>query len=175
MTDRVSILIPTRDRASSLKRLLESLQSSTSLDDTELEIIVINNHSTDGTLPALIEAPAEKTRFPIRVIEQSKRGKSWALNLGLRQASGSVFLLLDDDVVVEHSCVAVHATAYKRKIFDAVQGKVLPGRDPEGQSADMSRRCAKRWACLILGSVLEPLGSVKTRSIRGAFARPGLK
>ena len=139
LTDKVSILIPTRNRASSLKRLLDSLQLSTSLDDTELEIIVINNHSTDATLPALVEASPEKTRFPIRVIEQSKRGKSWALNLGLRQATGNVFLLLDDDIVVEHSCVGVHANAYKRKIFDAVQGKVLPGRDPEGQPADMSR------------------------------------
>ena len=138
MTERVSILIPTRNRASSLKRLLDSLQLSTSLDDTELEIIVINNHSTDATWPGLIEASPEK-RFPIRVIEQSKRGKSWALNLGLRQATGSVFLLLDDDVIVEQSCIGEHVSAYKTTIFDAVQGKVLPGRDPEGRPADMSR------------------------------------
>jgi GT2 family glycosyltransferase len=139
LTDRVSILIPTCNRASSLKRLLDSLQSSTSLDDTELEIIVINNELTDATLHTLIEASPEKTKFPIRVIEQSKRGKSWALNLGLGQANGSVLLLLDDDVTVEKSCVGEHVAAYKDKIFDAVQGKVLPGRDPAGQPADMSR------------------------------------
>ena len=86
-----------------------------------------------------MEASAEQTRLPIRVLEQSKRGKSWALNLGLGQATGSVLLLLDDDVTVDKSCVGEHVAAYKENVFDAVQGKVLPGRDPEGQPADMSR------------------------------------
>ena len=139
MIDRVSILIPTRNRASSLKRLLDSLQFSTSLGDTQVEVIVINNQSTDATSRDLMEALAEETRFPIRVLEQSKRGKSWALNLGLSQATGSVLLLLDDDITVDKSCVGEHVAAYKENIFDAVQGKVLPGRDPEGQPADMSR------------------------------------
>jgi GT2 family glycosyltransferase len=139
LIDRVSILIPTRNRAPSLKRLLDSLQFSNSLDDTELEIIVINNDLTDVTLNGSIETSPEKTRFPIRVLEQSKRGKSWALNLGLGQATGSVLLLLDDDVVVDQSCVGEHVAAYEQNVFDAVQGKVLPGRDPEGQPADLSR------------------------------------
>jgi GT2 family glycosyltransferase len=139
LIDRASILIPTRNRASSLKRLLASLQSSTALGDTQVEVIVINNQSTDATSRELMEALAEETRFPIRVLEQPKRGKSWALNLGLGQATGSVLLLLDDDITVDKSCVGEHLAAYKETIFDAVQGKVLPGRDPEGQLADMSR------------------------------------
>jgi glucosyl-dolichyl phosphate glucuronosyltransferase len=136
---RVSILIPTRNRASSLQRLLDSLQFSTGLDDTSVEIIVIDNQSTDATAHELTQASAEQTRFPIRVLQQSKRGKSWALNLGLGQATGSVLLLLDDDITVDKSCVGEHVAAYKENVFDAVQGKVLPGRDPEGQPADMSR------------------------------------
>jgi glycosyltransferase involved in cell wall biosynthesis len=139
LINRVSILIPTRNRASSLKRLLASLQFSTCLDDTQVEVIVINNQPRDPTVLELIEALAEQMRFPIRVLEQSKRGKSWALNLGLGQATGSVLLLLDDDVVVDQSCVGEHVAAYKQNVFDAVQGKVLPGRDPEGQPADISR------------------------------------
>jgi glucosyl-dolichyl phosphate glucuronosyltransferase len=139
LINRVSILIPTRNRASSLKRLLASLQFSTYLDDTQVEVIVINNQPRDPTAHELIEALAEQMRFPIRVLEQSKRGKSWALNLGLGQATGSVLLLLDDDVVVDQSCVGEHVAAYEQNVFDAVQGKVLPGRDPEGQPADISR------------------------------------
>jgi glycosyltransferase involved in cell wall biosynthesis len=139
LIDRVSILMPTRNRASSLKRLLSSLQFSSCLDDTQIEVIVINNQSTDATSHELIEAFAGQTRFPIRVLEQSKPGKSWALNLGLGQATGSVLLLLDDDVIVHKSCIGEHVAAYKENVFDAVQGKVLPGRDPEGHPADMSR------------------------------------
>ena len=135
----ISIVIPTRNRASSLKRLLESLQRSTSLDETQVEIIVINNHSTDATSQLLIDTRAAQTTIPIRVLEQSKPGKSWSLNLGLNQAAGSLLLVLDDDVTVDKSCIAEHVAAYKRNNFDAVQGKVLAGLDSEGQPADLSR------------------------------------
>lgn len=135
----ISIVIPTRNRASSLKRLLESLQRSTSLDETQVEIIVINNHSIDATSQLLIDTLAAQTTIPIRVLEQSKPGKSWSLNLGFNQATGSLLLVLDDDVTVDKSCIAEHVAAYKRNNFDAVQGKVLAGLDPEGQPADLSR------------------------------------
>lgn len=135
----VSILIPTRNRASSLKRLLDSLECSTYLEEISIEIIVINNHSTDATSQVLREALFQQRRFPIRVLEQFKLGKSWALNLGIGQATGSLLLVLDDDVSVHQSCIAEHVAAYKKNIFDAVQGKVLAGLDPEGKSANISR------------------------------------
>jgi GT2 family glycosyltransferase len=138
LINTVSILIPTRNRLSSLKRLLVSLQFSNCPDDIQVELIVINNQSKDIT-GELTQALAQQTRFPIRVLEQPKPGKSWALNLGLGQAKGSVLLLLDDDVTVDPSCVQAHVVAYEKNSFDAVQGKVLPGWDPEGQPADRSR------------------------------------
>jgi glycosyltransferase involved in cell wall biosynthesis len=136
---KVSILIPTRNRAASLKRLLESLEVSASLENTSVEIIVVNNHSTDATSHVLMEALAEQRRLPLLVLEQPKHGKSWALNLGLGSATGSLVLLLDDDVSIDKFCIAEHVAAYKNALFDAVQGKVLAGVDPEGQAADMAR------------------------------------
>jgi glycosyltransferase involved in cell wall biosynthesis len=140
LSRKVSILIPTRNRAASLKRLLQSLETSASLDGIPLEIIVVNNHSTDATSQVLMEALAEQRRFPIQVLTQSQRGKSWALNLALGRATGSLVLLLDDDVSVDKFCVAEHVAAYRNnKTFDAIQGKVLAGVDPQGHPADMSR------------------------------------
>jgi GT2 family glycosyltransferase len=122
-----------------LKRLLDSLESSTSLEKTPVEIIVINNHSADATSQVLMETLAGQRRFPIKVLEQSNPGKSWALNLGLGQATGSLLLILDDDVAVDRACVGDHVAAHEKSIFDAVQGKVLAGLDPQGQPAEMSR------------------------------------
>jgi GT2 family glycosyltransferase len=115
------------------------LEYSISLEETPVEIIVINNHSTDATSHVLVETLAQQRRFPIRLLEQSRRGKSWALNLGLGQATGSLLLVLDDDVTVDKSCIGGHVAAHRKSIFDAVQGKVLAGLDPQGQPADMSR------------------------------------
>jgi glycosyltransferase involved in cell wall biosynthesis len=139
LSHKVSVLIPTHNRAASLRRLLESLEASAGLEETAVEIIVVNNNSTDATSLVLMELVAEQRRFPIFVLEQLKHGKSWALNLGLGRATGSLVLLLDDDVAVDNFCVAEHVAAYKEGPFDAVQGKVLAGADPEGQPANMAR------------------------------------
>ncbi len=139
MSAKVTILIPTHNRAGSLKRLLDSLEASAGLEETPLEIIVVNNHSTDATSQLLMEVLAEDRRFPILVLDEFKHGKSWALNLGLGRVTGSLVLLLDDDVSVDRFCVAEHVAAYKDGFFDAVQGKVLAGLDPKGQPADMTR------------------------------------
>jgi GT2 family glycosyltransferase len=48
-------------------------------------------------------------------------------------------LLLDDDVSVDTLCVAEHIAAYEDGSFDAIQGKVLAGLDPQGQPANMAR------------------------------------
>ena len=129
LSPKVSILIPTHNRAESLKRLLDSLEGSAGLEETPLEIIVINNHSTDATSQLLMEVLAEDRRFPILVLDEFKQGKSSALNLGLGRATGSLVLLLDDDVSVDRFCVAEHVAACKDGFFDAVQGKVLAGLD----------------------------------------------
>ena len=139
LSAKVSILIPTHNRAASLKRLLDSLEASAGLEETPLEIIVVNNHSTDATSQLLMGALAEDRKFPILVLDEFKHGKSWALNLGLGRVTGSLVLLLDDDVSVDRFCVAEHVAAYKNGLFDAVQGKVLAGLDPEGQPANMAR------------------------------------
>ena len=139
LSAKITILIPTYNRAASLKRLLDSLEESAGLEETPVEIIVVNNHSTDATSQLLIDVLAEHKRFSIRVLEELKHGKSWALNLGLGHVTGSLVLLLDDDVSVDRFCVAEHVAAYKDGLFDAVQGKVLAGLDPEGQPANMAR------------------------------------
>jgi GT2 family glycosyltransferase len=139
LSAKVSILIPTHNRAGSLKRLLDSLEASAGLEETPLEIVVVNNHSTDATSQLLMEILAEDRKFPILVLDEFKHGKSWALNRGLGRVTGSLVLLLDDDVSVDRFCVAEHVAAYKDRFFDAVQGKVLAGLDPKGQPADMAR------------------------------------
>jgi GT2 family glycosyltransferase len=139
LSPKVSILIPTHNRAASLRRLLDSLEASAGLEQTPVEIIVVNNHSTDATPQLLMEVSAKNGRFPIIALEELRQGKSRALNLGLGRATGSFVLLLDDDVSVDTLCVAEHIAAYEDGSFDAIQGKVLAGLDPQGQPANMAR------------------------------------
>ncbi|MGN6735810.1 MAG: glycosyltransferase family 2 protein, partial [Candidatus Binatia bacterium] len=62
-----------------------------------------------------------------------------AINRALSCARGDIFIILDDDVVVEPNCLAKHAEAHAQTKFAAIQGRILPGRDRNGNPADPSR------------------------------------
>jgi len=136
---RLSVVIPTRNRAHSLDRLIESLDVIALNNSMEAEVLIIDNGSTDETSQVLQRKLAKARAFELIILNEQKKGKANALNLGLTEAKGAVLLILDDDVVAERDCLEKHLAAYESTAFDAVQGRVLPGRDPGGQSADLNK------------------------------------
>ena len=139
MMNGVSVIIPTRNRVGGLKRLLDSLHCSAAPDSMPIEIIVVNNGSTDGT-DCLLKDEATARRFDeLIVLQQPTRGKSHAINLALSVARGEILMVLDDDVSVHPDCVTRLLDAYGGNGFSAVQGRVLAGRDPDGRSAESGR------------------------------------
>ena len=71
--------------------------------------------------------------------KEETKGKSSALNRGLSLAQGEILIIVDDDVVVHPRWMIKHGECHRVSDFDAVQGRVLPGVDPEGSPADPSR------------------------------------
>jgi glycosyltransferase involved in cell wall biosynthesis len=136
---RVSAIIPTYNRAGSLKRLLESFDSIDWPDAANLEVLVVDNGSTDQTWSLLSAEQAKSRKFSLQILEETKKGKSSALNRGLAAAKGDMILILDDDVVVHPQWLMKHIDSYTATSFDAVQGRVLAGLDPVGRPADPER------------------------------------
>ena len=133
----LSVIIPTRNRAKSLKVLLDSLQSAARPNSTKVEIIVVNNGSTDETSQILNEEAGIARPLELVVLHQPIPGKANAINLALTVAQGEILMIVDDDVSIHPQCLVKHLDAYEQSSFSAVQGKVQPGRDPEGQCADL--------------------------------------
>ena len=76
----------------------------------DLEILIVNDGSTDGTL-ALANAYASRYPDVIRVISQENGGHGVAVNTGLQNASGVYFKVVDSDDKVEvHALRRVIAT-----------------------------------------------------------------
>ncbi len=94
----VSILIPAHNEALVIR---ETLDAMCALDypKEKLEIVVINDGSTDGTRDILDEAAARDPRIvPYHVpAGEGGRGKSRALNLGLRVARHGIISIYDAD------------------------------------------------------------------------------
>lgn len=86
---KISVIIPTFNRAELLARALISVQKQTLPAD---EIIVVDDGSDDNTR-ALIE-----NKFPnVQYLYQSNKGVSAARNFGISQASGEWIAFLDSD------------------------------------------------------------------------------
>jgi len=95
VTDKITILFSTRNRAQSLRRTLESL---TRLKPSLIarEVIVVDNGSTDETQAVLNEF---RGRLSLIALRDPVPGKSHALNHALATCSvGEIVALIDDDV-----------------------------------------------------------------------------
>jgi glycosyltransferase involved in cell wall biosynthesis len=98
---RFSIIIPTFNRAHLAGQAIESALSQTYGGS---EIIVVDDGSTDET-----GAAVAKYGEAVRYLRQENSGKAAALNLGMKSATGDVFVVLDDDDVFPPTAIAAHA------------------------------------------------------------------
>lgn len=135
----VNVIVPTYNRVGSLKRLLDSFDALQVPQSISLEVLVVDNGSTDGTEALLANEGKKPRRFSLQALQEHQRGKASALNAGLRLAGGEIITVVDDDVVVHSQWLTKHLECHETMPFDAVQGRVLPGVDPQGRPADRGR------------------------------------
>lgn len=94
---RLSIVIPTYNRRALLEQLLVSLDALIAIPG-ELEIIVVDDGSNDGTTEAL---NIRKGPHPLRVVRHGvSQGPAAARNHGAGEARGEILGFLDSDVIV---------------------------------------------------------------------------
>jgi 4,4'-diaponeurosporenoate glycosyltransferase len=98
----ISVLIPARNEEQTLPHLLAALGRQHLAPH---EVIVVDDHSSDGTAAMAMEAAAT-TGLPIRVLQPPPLpdgwcGKPWALHHGVGASSGEVLVFLDADTEPE--------------------------------------------------------------------------
>jgi peptidoglycan/xylan/chitin deacetylase (PgdA/CDA1 family)/GT2 family glycosyltransferase len=93
LREPVSVIVPAYNEQAGIDATLSSLLSS----NYPMEIIVVDDGSTDGTA-----ATVERYRpYGVRLIRQINTGKPAALNTGVGHARGRILVLLDGDTVFE--------------------------------------------------------------------------
>lgn len=134
MAKNISILICTRNRAKRIKNLFESLYSLQIPLGISYEILIVNNGSTDDT-EIIIKKCMNHFNLPVTYLEMKEKGKSKALNYGIKYAQGALLLFADDDVVFSSSWLQAYWYAYKNfSEYDGFGGRVIPKW--EGQFPD---------------------------------------
>jgi glycosyltransferase involved in cell wall biosynthesis len=120
---KISVIIPTRNNAARIAGPLRALARQ-KLVDSQYELLVIDNGSTDNTATVLEQLHLEMPN--LRWITEPTVGRSAARNRGIREATGDLIVFLDDDIFVEANHLERHV-AYHLDTGDnmAVVGKVV--------------------------------------------------
>lgn len=124
--NRISVIIPTYNSAQTLSKCLESIFSQTYKN---VEVIVVNDGSTDntreilekyksgsnGSLDPLLEVrscfrqdsggQARSLTEPFFVIHQENKGAPAARNRGFRESQGEYIIFVDSDVYLKPECL----------------------------------------------------------------------
>ena len=116
---RVSILIPAKDEGARIRTCIESALKQ---DYADVEVIAIDDRSTDNTGAVMDEMAAADSRLRVLHITHAPKpgwtGKNNALFNGSRQATGQWLLFVDSDVVLEPQALDVAMSVVRRKEFD---------------------------------------------------------
>lgn len=127
---RVSVIIPARDEERAIERTVRGMLAQ---QYTDLEIIVVDDRSSDGTGRVLEDLAEEDSR--LRVLHgveppEGWLGKPWALHQGSLLATGELLLFVDADVAYEPDAVASAVHHFQSR--DIAMLALLPRLRTEG-------------------------------------------
>lgn len=124
MTPDITIIVCTYNRCESLRDTLRALAAQAA-PGLALEILVVDNNSTDAT-KTVVETAAAESRWPVRYVFEQRQGLTRARNRGIEESRGGWIAFTDDDVIPEPGWVSAVWQAAQAFGADAVGGRILP-------------------------------------------------
>jgi GT2 family glycosyltransferase len=118
----VSIILCTCNRAAALQQTLAALENLEFCSSRKVEVIVVDNASTDDTATATQNA--KLSNMEVRYFYEARKGKAHALNSGLATARGEIILFTDDDVLLAEDWVEQMISSLVDDGYDAVTGQI---------------------------------------------------
>ena len=149
MTERspsVTIVFLVYNRREELRESLQRMLDESDYDPDRLDVIVVDNASTDGSGAMVRE------EFPqVRLIERTENIGVSGWNEGLAAARGDYVLALDDDCYLPPGGLRRAVEEAERHEADLVSFKVISTKDPEHVFSDIYRTgLFTFWGCAVL-------------------------
>lgn len=97
---KVSVVIPVYNEEDVIGECLSSLAGQSGVT---LEVIIVDDGSTDDTVRAVKDTP--NLHFPIKVFKQHHKGPGEARNLGASKATSDILVFVDADMTFDKSFI----------------------------------------------------------------------
>ena len=150
----ISIIICTWNRAGLLRQTLESLQQQVGCSPEEVEVLVVDNNSSDDTKAAVDHFLPNWKLGRLLYLFEPRQGKQFALNQGIARAQGQCIAFTDDDILFAPDWVQSIRQFFAENDVSLVGGRTLIEWPPGGPPAWYSESMNAVLACVDLGDKL---------------------
>ena len=124
---KITVILCTYNRCADLRVALGSLAASILPDSSSWEVLVVDNNSSDQTREVVQEiCSLHPGRF--LYLFESRQGKSYALNTGIKEARGDILAFVDDDVTVTATWLQNLTAGLHDGKWAGAGGRILPDR-----------------------------------------------
>jgi glycosyltransferase involved in cell wall biosynthesis len=128
----LTIIICTWNRADSLSATLASLNLQQPSGFESVEVVVVDNNSTDSTAPTVARLSEAWKLGSLRYAFEGRQGKQFALNTGVSQSQGELLAFTDDDILFPPDWVACLFQAFEDSPVEVGGGRTLLRWPEEG-------------------------------------------
>lgn len=144
----VSVIVPAFNVDKYIKGTIESIKNQ---DYHDLEIIIVDDGSTDSTGVICDELALTDNR--IQVIHQQNRGVSSARNCGLRKSSGKYITFIDADDAIKPNFVSVMIDAFHNNGVDIVSCSYKKAYSVEERDIEASLNTGEKNEFFVTGAL----------------------
>lgn len=150
----ISIVICTWNRADLLRHTLESLQQQAGCAPSEVEVIVVDNNSSDNTKTIVDKFVPGWMLGKLLYLFEPRQGKQFALNRGIAASQGQCVAFTDDDILFPTDWVKNIRQFFAERDVSLVGGRTVIEWPPSGPPGWYSDSMKAVMACVDLGDTL---------------------
>ncbi len=132
----VSIIVPAFNERYIIAETIRHIDEAARHYGEVVELIVLDNASTDGTAEIAEQALADATALQGRIVHVAQSGKAHALNRGIQEASHPITIRIDADTLIAPDNITLAVQNFSDEEIGVVGGIPLP---PGGAIFDRAR------------------------------------
>lgn len=151
----LSIIVCTYNREQYIETTLQHLVKQ-NIDKALIEILIVNNNSTDNTEDICLNFIKKNPQEPILYFLETQQGHSYSRNRGIHESKGELIAFIDDDAFVEKD-FSQNIIQFFKNYPDAqvMGGKIIPVYESK-EPAWMSRFLLPLVSALDMGDKVNP-------------------